>query len=607
MPTPPGSVKVAPRRTWVALAIVTAAVWLIRGYVWPVLSNVEVDTLHAMLDPALFHRDFAVQECLRFGPRFYYNALVLLPVHAGLPLPWAFALWHLVALGAMLGGLRALARAAGLGEVAAAVFTLWVLVVGVGTLGGVFFYTEAPVPAVWAGAFLPWGALLAWRGRWTPAFACFGAAALLQFLVGFYAGVLGLAALAWSRRGRDLASVVPWVLGLSLVYGPMVLTGGTGSAALDNATLVHIYAQLRLPHHLVPSTWGWAAWVQATAFYAGLAALLHRTRTGRPPAEYQVYLGATALGLLALGFNYVFVELAPWGFAAKLQPARITPLLQGIALLLLATRIEQRLARRDWLGGAALCLVPFTALPGVLLALAAVLLPDQPGTPARGWPAGLLLAAVGLAFLPFDPTFGPRLLRYLPWALLIGLQLAAFSLLRWPRLAAGAAALALAGALGGAAASVTPHWPARLAGRFCIDVPPQTPPGILGWRFGQRSHPDALVLVPPTGDTWPFKLYSRRGVVVDDKGTPFTDRGMREWEARMAAVAGRPLAPGIDLAAAWRDRTPDAIAATATQYGARYVLTQDASHPVLPGTAIDREAGWTLWQLPAMARPDDAR
>ena len=74
------------------LACLTAAAWLLRGYIWPTLSNVEVGPLQAMLDPTLFRNDFVVQEALRFSPRFYYNELICLPAKAGLPLAGSFAL-----------------------------------------------------------------------------------------------------------------------------------------------------------------------------------------------------------------------------------------------------------------------------------------------------------------------------------------------------------------------------------------------------------------------------------------------------------------------------------------------------------------------------------
>lgn len=595
MPTPPGSVKVAPGSAWSALVIITTAAWFLRGYVWPTLSNVEVDALRAMLDPALFRRDFAVQELLHFGPRFYYNELVLLPARAGLPLAWSFALWHVVALGLLLAGVRALARTAGLGAGATAILVVWLLVTGIGTLGGVFLYTNAPVPAVWAGALLPWAALLAWRGRWTAAFACCGAAALLQFLVGFYAGALVLAALLWLRRGRGLVTALPWVVGLALVYGPMAATGGTG--VLDNDSLVHIYAQVRLPHHLVPSAWGWAFWVQAGAFYAGAWWLLQRTRSGRPAGESVVLAGALGLMALALAVNHVFVEVYPLALVAKLQPARITPLVQGVVLLLLATRVEQCFARRDWAGGIALALIPFTVLPGALLALAAVLLPVKTDAAAHRWSGWLLLLAVVIAFQPFTSSISFRLLHYFPWVLIVGIQLVVAALHNRPRWLLAGAALAAAGALYGAAVSRTAAWPARLAAHFSLDVPAWTAPGFLGQRFGERSHPDALVLVPPTGEVWVFKLYARRAVVVDDKGTPYTDRGLAEWKHRMDQILGVPLTPGLDVSAAWRARTPEAIAATAAAYGARYVLTRDDDHPSLPGEVIDREGGWSLWML----------
>jgi len=40
----------------------------------------------------------------------------------------------------------------GMGGIALAALVVWLLTVGVGAIGGTFFYLHAPVPAVWAGA-----------------------------------------------------------------------------------------------------------------------------------------------------------------------------------------------------------------------------------------------------------------------------------------------------------------------------------------------------------------------------------------------------------------------------------------------------------------------
>ena len=603
MPTSPGPVKVTAGGPVLALIVLTAAVWVLRGYLWPTLGNVEVDALRAMLDPTLFQRDFSVQESLHFSPRYYYNALILLPARAGLPLEWAFVFWHLLALGILLSGLRALARTVGLREIAAAILVLWLLTTSVGTLGNVYFYTHAPVPAVWAGAAVVWGAALAWRGNWWAAFICFGAAAMLQFLVGFYAGVLALPTLLWTRRLRGLPLLAPWLLGLALVYVPMYLSGGTGSDALDNNTFVFIYAQLRLPHHLMPSTWGWAYWVQAVAFYAGAGYLVYRTRKGRPPGEQALLLSVIGLTAVILALNYLFVEIYPLALAAKLQPARITPLSQGITLLLLATRVQMRFAQRDWLGGIALSLIPFSLFPGLLLLLAAVLLPVEGVKPPALWPRLALALAVLLAFQPFDASMATRIVRYGLWGAILGTQLLAFGLVNRPRLLAGLAVLTVAGTAACAHVSRTASWPIMLAVHFSIDAPPTDPPGILGLRSGARLPKDALVLVPPTSEAWSFKLYARRAVIVDDKGTPFSDRGLREWRDRMEQILGTAFVPGINPAAAWRARSPESLIATAGRYGARYVLTRQDWHAGLPGRLIDHESGWSLWEIPEMGDP----
>src|SRR5207302_1912931 len=149
----------------------------------------------------------------------------------------------------------------GLGAFASAALVLWVLTIGTGTVGLVFFYTHAPVPVVWAGADVAWGAAWAVRGRWTAAFACFGVEALLQFLVGFYAGVLALPALLLAGGRARGPALGLWRLGLALVYVPMRLDGGTDGDALTGTAFVELYAYLRHPHHLVPSSWGWPEWV----------------------------------------------------------------------------------------------------------------------------------------------------------------------------------------------------------------------------------------------------------------------------------------------------------------------------------------------------------
>lgn len=590
----PSTVKVA--TTAAGLAFVTAALWVLRGYVWPTLSNVEVGPLQAILDPTLFHHDFVVRESLRFSPRFFYNELIALPARAGLPLAWSFALWHLAALAALVAAVRSAATVLRLGAVAAALLLVWLLVVNVGTLGGVYFYTHAPVPAVWAGALAAWGAAFALRRRPVAAFAFFGAATLLQFLVGFYAGLLALP-LLWTATSRSrLLALAAWGGALALIYVPLTLSSLTDTTALSTDAFVEIYAYLRHPHHLVPSTWPWLQWQRSGLFYLGAWYFLHRTSSGRPAFERTVLHFALALAATALAANWLFVEILPSAFVAKLQPARVTPLVQAVVLALLATRVATFLACRHWLLAASVAVAPFSLFPGLVLALAGVLAPTLLAPAAPRWPLWLLVLATVVAFRPFGGSFAYHAMRHGAWLALWLVACVPAILASRPAALVTAALLALAFA---AAAATSPSLlPEALAPRFALDAPPADAPGLLGLRFRAHSSPAALVLAAPIGDTWSFKLHARRALVVDDKNIAFTAAGLREWRDRFSRVLGVPFVPGVDPGAAWRAQSPDRLVAVARHYGATYLLDRFDWHTAPPGRLLDREGDWGLWELP---------
>jgi hypothetical protein len=159
------------------------------------------------------------------------------------------------------------------------------------------------------------------------------------------------------------------------------------------------------------------------------------------------------------------------------------------------------------------------------------------------------------------------------------------------------AAVGVAGALTCAILSTLPSWPRPLAERFAIDAAPFDPPGILGLRLKRYAPIDAVALVPPDTEVWGFKLYAERAIVVDIKHFPFSDHGIAEWRRRISNILGVPYERGLDIDAAWAAVPPLRIAAVAQRYGARYVLTRDAWHPQLPGQRLDREGGWSIWEI----------
>jgi hypothetical protein len=601
----PKPVKVT--ATIVLVAWLAAVVLVLRGYLWPVLCSVEESVLQAMVDPQLFTRDYAVQEWLRFNPRSYYFYLIFGFTKLGLSLPAAAVLLHAGALALLLTGLFALGRSFALGSAAIALLLLWFLLVSAGTIGGVFLYTHAALPAVWVMGAVVWGFVFAHRGRWVAAYACFGAASVLQFLVGLYAGALLLPALPW-RQGRVVAAALGvWILSLLINYGPLLALGSMGTRLLDGHTFVEIYAQLRCPNHLVPSTWEWPVWLQFFSFYAGALLCLRELRDVRSPGERRFFfavLGAAAAGLV---FNYLFVELWPWVIAAKTQPARLTPFAEFAVFLALALVAQHRIARRDYGAAILLALAPLTPFPGFfLIAFALFLPPTSTPRPLWRWGAFALLLLFAYGYLG---TMTSRLaLHYVGRLMIFG---AAFLVDRFGRAPTVRGLLTAGGvaALSVAAWFLLPAGASRaLASRFAVDTGPVDAPGILGARFGAATPKDALVLVPPEGDSWSFRLFARRAVVIQTKDLPFTDRGMLEWRARLEDVLGTRLVPGQDLVKIWSELPPARLVALAAKYHAAFILSCDAWHPDLPGaTRVDQIGGWSVWHCPVPASPPTPR
>ena len=579
---------------WLAVVVL-----VVRGYVWPLLTSVETPVMQAMIDPGLFTRDFAVQEWLRFNPRsYYYFALVGL-TKTGLSLMLASVLAHTGALVGLLTGLFALGRQLGLASAAGAATLVWYLHVTAGAIAGVFLYTHAPLPAVWAMGGVLWGVTLALRGRWVAAYACFGAASVPQFLIGFYAGLLVLPAMPW-RSWRVVATAAGlWLSCLLVNYAPLVALGSMGTPLLDNATFVEIYAKLRCPNHLVPSTWGWAAWTQFGLFYLGALLCVRELAGTRPAVERRIFASALGCAGAGLAANYLFVEVWRWSVVAKLQPPRMTEMAELATLLALALVMQARIARRDFGAAVLLALAPLTPFPGVFLTAFALLLPPASGGRALWrWAAfgtvlvlvyGLLadfnlrftlaqagrLAIFGAAFLVERFRAAPDV-RRLAWAT----GVAACACAGWFALSAGARR--------------------QLAPRWLPDAGPMDAPGVLGARFRAVSPKDALVLVPPEGDSLAFRLFSQRAAVIQTKDMPFTDRGMIEYRNRVQEVIGVPFTPETDVEKAWRELPPARLTALAKRYGADHILTSDAWHPELPGaTRIDRVGQWSLWKCAA--------
>ncbi len=581
---------------------VVGGVVLAHGYRFPSSNHaLELPPILAMLDPGLFQSDFYVQEMLRFTPRTYYHALIFMLAKAGLGVTAAYALAYVAALASLLLGLQAIARLFYRSQITAALLTFWALSVTAGLIAQSTLWPPFPIPTAFATGLTVWGIYFGLRRRWPAAYAFFGAACLLQFLVGLLPALLAaplLALDAWRRRQWRQAALATALLGLGagLVYVPMLLAGTTATGLLSGPAFVELYGFVRHPHHMVPSAWPRAEWAHLVLFYAGGVLCLLRSRT--LPRAYRVGFVVVVVVLFAgLLVNFLFVEVWPSALVVRLQFSRMTPFAQLAVLIGLSVLFCEHLERGNGLVCALLAVLPVAHQPGLLLLLLGWGLPWLERVSPRLWAApyrwAVILLAAALYRFPLSLDLGLWAQALAGGPVLLGVLVAPALVVGWiarerARLALAAAlAVAVYAALAVAFSGALPGRLGALAARhLTLDGVWHDAPSRLALRFQERSPEDALVLVPPSVQS--FRLLARRSVVVDFKAFPFTERGMLEWQARMDAVA------------ACREQPPECLAEVARRYGAGYVLSRHAG--VAPGV-VDREGDWVIWRVAAEAGP----
>ncbi len=110
----------------------------------------------------------------------------------------------------------------------------------------------------------------------------------------------------------------------SIVYVPMLLTGTTSTHTIDNAQFVYIHAKVRNPHHILPSNWDVGNWFNFICFIIGGLLCIKNSDLLRKEDKINFYV-IVGTSIFALFLNYVFVEVYPVAFIAKLQLARTVP------------------------------------------------------------------------------------------------------------------------------------------------------------------------------------------------------------------------------------------------------------------------------------------
>jgi hypothetical protein len=360
---PPSSRRPWSAPSWVAYLVIFGVYLTARGY--HSRDGDQAYRLPLLLhrqEPALFADDPFVRAFDAFNPHRGYLTLL---DWASRPLGLSAALAGLFALTFAVTclGLDRLARTAwpaagrSIGWVAVGL----VLVAKAGNIGTNHLF-EAMLLDRLIGFGLGWVALALVVDRpargLAPSAALIGLVALVHPAVGLQLALLiGAAWVAWgllpAATGVGLGRAL-WAaaaLGLALVPA-LGLFGGGGERLFrglspDDFRLLSAYVQS--PQHMLPHLWRMPQWL-AWGCYPVLA-LLTLGHAGRPWPAARIRL-ALVLGvnLLGLGLAWVAVEIVQDPRVTAFQPFRMATIARGLALVLLAGRIQGLWQGGDWLG-----------------------------------------------------------------------------------------------------------------------------------------------------------------------------------------------------------------------------------------------------------------
>jgi len=582
------------------------------GYIFPIGGNFpEVPPIQFMLNPELYKNDYYVQEMVKFNPRYYYYYIIYLLANLGTSIPLAHFIYQFLAFASFILACYAIINIYTNSKLPAAAMAFLCIAASFTDVGNTLIFSTKSVPSIFAMGFAIWGIYFSLRQKWLTGYLFFGLACLLQFLVGLLPGLMMVPVLfiesVKQRKFKTLILAIALLAAMaSIVYLPMLLTGTTSTHTIDNADFVYIHAKVRNPHHILPSNWDVGNWFNFICFIIG--GLLCIKNSNFLPKEDKINFSViVGTSIFALFLNYVFVEVYPLAFIAKLQLARTVPFAQLMIFIAVALTVEQ-LYREKQIAISLLLLAVLTwPLRGIIFLGLSVWQTKKYVFPKR-YNILLWILAAGTVILsliyPVTDSWeimGDRIISIPVF----------FSILAFPfilektslatsikQTVTHTLALITTATLVFGVAGILPKPILNVfQTRININAFPRDDLSRLAVRFSQISSRDSLVLIPPSVTS--FQFFSERAIVVNFKNFPFTEKGIKEWQNRMETVLGVPLNPQM----IWggneffiRRRSADLVK-VAKKYHADYILTRTDWHPNIQGEIADKQGKWILYKI----------
>ena len=508
----------------------------------------EVDPIvRRAIDPNFLVNDFFTNASDEFGPRFYSTHLIATFATPGSLPAIYFALTLLINIAiAVITGLfaRELFKTNVAGFVAIA------LVMGAGSfqLGGAGQAHASEPNSSWMS--FPFALAAVWAAtRARPVLAGFlaGLVAVLHPTFGAAIAVLIFASLiaAFVIRRRQEETEVPWAgIGVGLVLFASLLAvvavPYAGGARIPEEQLFEIM-RIRMPHHILPSTFEAIDWLAGVLFLVGVVIAWRWLRRRGVPDGFAATLLPSlvvSLAIFLLG-GFLFVEVWPWKPAFIAVPFRTTGFLLWLGLLVIAGGAARRVADDGRPGeGVFLQASAFNPISSGLAHVAAVVKERRHGAGPLAVGGAVVALAAGVPFTQ------PRDL--VQFAVINGL--AVWFVLGpdrvWASVVGIVAPLALAGGLLTYQTVVHTEGVIDRVGPEIFPSQVEGPEASIARAARDLTPPDSVILTPPTFGT--FRVLSERAIVVDTRDIPYQEDAMAEWMDRIITIYGAPVASGLE-------------------------------------------------------------
>lgn len=513
-------------------------------------------------------------------PQFFTDYLIIGIIKLGFSYEFATLFWYVISCLIMILGILFLSNVLSkkFSFSCAVVAIIYIVFNSVSaSVSGNLLWSNSFLHSSFASTFCIWSLyfMLEQRKRFYLSYLMCVFAALIQIQVGFYFGIIIIAyqviSSIFNKQPCNFYSIFVWLIPTALL---LILFAGQSNNLLSNQSFVEIYARLRHPHHMIPSSWSIQGYINLGMFLLSLFLFSYKKLYILEEYRILFYWSITIcfLVILALFFNYVFTDIFPWALVVKIQPARMVSMFLLSLTVMVICLIDRCMEEREY--------IPVVSF--VFLFFVNYIHPID---------VGIWFFICTLSYLCLQKTIAPIFftkLGLIAPKILLPVSIIFLIIILWYRQSYGLIFVSFAMCL--LSTIFYPTFKGRLHtaivllplmsyGVSMITIPNFFSQNIntslynLSLRFQEKTTSDIIYYADPKSSSLEaVSLYSRRTPVVFEKNVPIYDEAIIEWLHRLIAF-GVVKTDGKKYQYVQSQLPSNEIITMAKKYGASFIVT----------------------------------